>query len=397
MAPGSAAAIAQYDPERVALPRKLLQDHRAHPGLEDGKRLAGLLERAAELDDTQAEEAAHLRTLVKETLVGGGAGRPETYYALVLMDGDRMGAWLSGDEQFPVSYRSGFHPKVRDGFDAHASGNPLLQDYADARRALSPGRHLAISGALNDFSLTVVRHVIEAEYRGRVIYAGGDDLLAMLPVADLLPAMQRLRLAYSGHDPELESGSRNGLVLRDGFALLGGRLLRMMGTRATASAGAVIAHHQAPLSAVLRELREAESRAKNAGGRDALSLTLIKRSGGSRQFTAKWGEPVAVLTDLRDFLADEGVSRRAVYNSLEWLKDLPDPQGDGAMLEKLLGYQLARQTERKATLDHHDVPGLARRLTALSLQQPKDRLDWLENCLSVAEFLARTGRVVGNR
>ena len=36
---------------------------------------------------------------------------------------------------------------------------------------------------------------------GRVIYAGGDDVLAMLPVADLIPAMQRLRQAYSGQDP----------------------------------------------------------------------------------------------------------------------------------------------------------------------------------------------------
>ena len=165
-----------------------------------------------------------------------------------------------------------------------------------------------------------------------------------------------------------------------------------MGERATASCGAVIAHHQAPLGAVLRELRAAEARAKNEGGRNAFSLTLIKRSGGIRQFGAKWGEPVALLIAMRNFLADPGVSRRAVYNSLEWLKDLPEPVGDGAMLEQLLAHQLARQTERKTIQDHHDLPGLARRLTALALQQPSRRLDWLQNCLSVAEFLAREGR-----
>ena len=107
------------------------------------------------------------------------------------------------------------------------------------------------------------------------------------------------------------------------------------------------------------------------------------------------GEATALLADLRGFLADSGVSRRAAYNSLVWLKDLPEPQGDGAMVERLLAYQLARQSDGKATRDHHDVPGLARRLTALALRQPDGRLHWLANCLSVAEFLAREGRGAG--
>ena len=185
---------------------------------------------------------------------------------------------------------------MQKGFDEHAKGQPAIAQYSQQKRALSPGRHLAISGALNDFSLTVVRHVVEREHLGRLIYAGGDDVFAMLPVADLLPAMQRLRHAYSGHDPAHEGGvERSGLSLHQGFALLNGRLLRMMGRKATASCGAVIAHHQAPLAAVRRELHAAEQRAKNEGGRDAFSITVIKRSGGALRLTAKWGEPVALL------------------------------------------------------------------------------------------------------
>src|SRR5690606_7332961 len=114
---------------------------------------------------------------------------------------------------------------------------------------------------------------------------------------------------------------RKRLVCKGGFAWLNGRLMRMMGRHATASCGAIIAHHQAPLSAVLRELRAAESRAKNDGGRDAFSLTVVKRSGGALTLTEKWGEPVRLLQALRDFLADEGVSRRAVYHTLEWLNE----------------------------------------------------------------------------
>jgi CRISPR-associated protein Cmr2 len=263
----------------------------------------------------------------------------------------------------------------------------LIQAYGAQPRALSPNRHLAISGALNDFSLSVVRHVVEEEHLGRVIYAGGDDVLAMLPVADLLSAMQRLRLAYSGDDPTHEGGrDPRGLTLQKGFAMLKGKLMRMMGTQATASCGAVIAHHQAPLGAVMRELRAAEQRAKTEGGRDAFSITVIKRSGGALTLTEKWGNPLALLNSLIDFLRDPGVSRRAVYHTLEWLHDLPDPKGDGAMLESLLAYQLARQADKSAEVQ---APDLASRLAALTVTQSGQRLDWLQNFLTVAEFLAR--------
>lgn len=394
VAPGWSETLALHRPESVSLPHRLTQQHRKNPsGLTDAKRLAGLLEMAQELDDERERQS--LQDLVTRSL---GSWKPEarvqreTYYALLLMDGDRMGAWLSGEMAQGPSYRDSFHPAIRAGFDRHAQDKPLLEAYGQQRRALSPNRHLAISGALNDFALTLVRHVVEVEHLGRVIYAGGDDVLAMLPVADLLPAMQRLRLAYSGHDPEHTSGEQRGLVLQHGFAWLNGRLMRLMGEQATASCGAVIAHHQAPLESVLRELHAAEQRAKTDGGRDAFSITLIKRSGGRRRFTAKWGEPLETLEALRLFLGADGVSRRAVYNSLAWLKDLPEPQDDGAMLERLLAYQLARQTDNKTLLDHHDVPGLARRIAALTLTQPERRLDWLANVLAVGEFLARETR-----
>ena len=39
-----------------------------------------------------------------------GVKRLEAYYALLLMDGDRMGQMLSGDPQWAISYRDSFHP-----------------------------------------------------------------------------------------------------------------------------------------------------------------------------------------------------------------------------------------------------------------------------------------------
>ena len=356
-------------------------------------RIPAALDRLRDSDDGESDLQKLEARLTAKALLGH---KPETYYALLMLDGDHMGRILSGDdEKSTISYRDSFHPTIRTGFDEHAKHNSSIRKYGDLKRTVSPNRHLAVSAALNEFALHVVPEVVEREHKGRVIYAGGDDVLAMLPVADLLPAMRRLREAYSGDARQGEQSnwrkvqSSRKLVCKDGFAYLRGRLMRMMGG-ATASCGAVIAHHQTPLAAVLRELREAEQHAKREGGRDAFSLAVLKRSGGALRITAKWGESLELLMKLREFLAEPAVSRRAVYHCLVWLRDLPD-DADPAMLGSLLGYQLSRQTARKTVLDFHDVRGLARCL-ALLAQQQKQHRRWLADFLGVAEFLAREVR-----
>src|SRR5699024_6317194 len=118
-----------------------------------------------------------------------------------------------------------------------------------------------------------------------------------------------------------------------GFARCRERLYLTMGENATASMGAVIAHHQAPLGAVLRALRGAEKAAK-ACGRNAFSLTVIKRAGGALELSLPWqmdGEDViGVLQALSTALKqDTGASRRAAYNVHGWLQDLPEPTAVG--------------------------------------------------------------------
>jgi CRISPR-associated protein Cmr2 len=384
--------------EPVALPRRLVLRHRGHPELERAKLLPDLLDRAAD-DETRA---VRVRNLIRRAFApdtdAEQAPRLETYYALLMMDGDEMGKWLSGGKKC-ASYRDCFHPRVRAGFDKQAAGNRLLDEYARQPRAVSPNRHLAISAALNDFALHAVPEVVEREYSGRVIYAGGDDVLAMLPVADLIPAMRRLRRIYSGDNPEggivdwRDARRSPDLVIKDGFGWLRGRLLRLMGEKATASCGAVIAHHQAPLSAVLGELRAAEQRAKREGGRNAWSLALIKRSGGAVHLTAKWGKPLAALEALRGFLVDPEVSRRAVYHTLDWIDSVP--QDDPRLLETLLAYQLKRQAGGDSA--RGQAPGLAGELVAVAINpdlRPKntEAVAWLKDFLLAAEFLAREVR-----
>ncbi len=400
----------------AALPRKLAERLREHPDRQLIARIPAWLDALALAEDEEEDEDT-TRLHEGENLLKDYLGEsPEGYYALLLMDGDRMGAWLAADPEVTgKEHRDSFHPRVRRGVEE--AGGEELRAYAQAPRAATPAWHMAISEALNHFALRLAPAAVEEHY-GRILYAGGDDLMAMLPVADLPGAMAAVRAAYSGIGPKdtgLPEGPDSGRLeapytrQANGFVLHHDRLLRLMGENATASCGAVVAHHKAPLGAVLRELRAAEARAKEQGGRNAFSISVVKRSGGALYLTARWGEPLALLLRLRNFLAEPATSRRAVYHVLRWLPDMPEPGDEESrkMLAELLAYQFRRQCASKATRKTCDLSDLAKDLVDQAVAHrasgearkrcrdapPSTALRWLENFLSVAEFLARQGRV----
>ena len=421
---------------RVALPRKLAR--RVDDGQQERAMLRGLplfLEDRNEQRQSdeleEREQAAALTENIDSELKEIFGAKPEAYYAMILMDGDRMGAWLSGQGEYGEKYRLPFeetwHPQLRNTLgERYPEG--VLADYRSEKRPVSPAWHMAISSSLNAFALHVARHVVEDTGKGKLIYAGGDDVLAMVSVDDLLKTMFLLRLAYSGLFPikdEHKNKARTLLGLssgqfdlRRGYVTLKDRLYRMMGSQATASAGAVVAHHQAPLGAVIRELRVAEQRAKHDGGRDAFAISLLKRSGGAVRLTCPWlaGEPGAPanwcnamsdnleetpmgqLIRLRDQFAGNAFSRRAAYLTQGWLSDIPE-----TALSAMLGYQFKRQTRGDATnLQAAESTGQALGQLALAVHAGNSPIDarplelrvkpFVEDFLAVAEFLAREGR-----
>lgn len=379
----------------VALPRRTILRHSDKEYLDIAKRIPALLEDASDNDyDETVNVVKKILRTTKEKDV-----QLEAYYALILMDGDHMGKILSPepDSNYSIQYKQSFHEHIRRMVNEKAELNDDLREYANSKRPMSPGRHIAISAALNDFSLHVVPEIVEREFLGRVIYAGGDDVLAMLPVADLLPVMIRLRNAYSGteHEELDDSYSESRIVrCKDGFIRFRGKnyresqLLRMLGPT-TASCGAVVAHHKTPLSVALRDLRSAERRAKNEGKRDAYSITIAKRSGGDLHLTDKWESSFGLLQSLRNFFSESEVSRRVAYGSLEWLKDIPRI-APLRMIQSLLYYKFCAHSESK---DHDVINNLAEQLAAtVDHSKEEQRFDKLKNILSVAEFLARETR-----
>jgi CRISPR-associated protein Cmr2 len=423
--------LAQADrAPRTALPRRLVKMLNRREAVNERTRLlAAKLPALLDQDDRDVADTEHISRDIGKLL----GQKPEAYYAFILLDGDRMGAWLSGteaEEDYRLSYRKTWHPQIRAAVQGRF---PQLEPYLNARRPVSPARHTAVSAALNDFALHLARHVVEDLCKGKLLYAGGDDVLAMVSVDDLLRCLMLLRLAYSGVWPEQDGlADLLGVDREDrmarlgrGFALFrengneGTRLLRLMGEKATASAGAVVAHHQTPLARVLRELRATEKRAKQEGGRDAFSLNLLKRSGGAVQLTLPWlppsagknwhdalqgslaDSPAALLIKLRDLFSGN-TSRRAAYLTQGWLEDLPAAEHIGAeALEKLLAANLAQQLKRQggdaaAALGHL----LAQTACAVGTNRLPDGRDGLKSpqaalvrdMLAVAEFLAREGR-----
>lgn len=417
---------------RAALPRKLDRTLRGEP--DDVQRFMKALpvfldefkEAAASSEADEAKQAEKTLESVEKGLEKLFGRKPEAYYALMLMDGDRMGAWISGIEpKYLQPYEEFWHPKIRAvaGENAH---NEMLYSYLKTMRPPSPARHMAISGALNSFALHVSRYILEDLFKGKLIYAGGDDVLAMICIDDLLPAMQTLQYCYSGTFPDgaeaervrslLQLPSSHDFKIGKGHLWLRTdqrrKLLRMMGGMATASLGAVVAHHMAPLSRVLRVLRQTERRAKATGARDAFAVTVLKRGGGAIELTCPWSpqEPsgragaIETLIGLRNLMACKQMSRRAIYLVQEWSRHLPSEDtftqfGGGledyrSMLEKTLMRQFRRQAWDGAAEKAAEV---AREIAALAFavqgRTGRERpSEFIVDFISVAEFLAREGR-----
>ncbi len=193
-----------------------------------------------------------LKALCKHKRVGGS---PAKYFAVLAMDGDRMGRWLSGDL-------------------------PNLQE-----TAITESYHRKFSLRLAHFALYAARPIVEAHH-GSLIYAGGDDVLAILPATEAVACAESLRLAFRGEPalaeahPSLFKPCEPGRIHPAGME----RSLEVPGLDATMSGGIAMGHLKAPLQDVVQAAGAAEKRVKQAQlneerGADALGISLFKRSG----------------------------------------------------------------------------------------------------------------------
>ncbi len=160
----------------------------------------------------------------------------EKYLAAIAFDGDSIGKWVNGD---------------------------LLS--ATDKLDLT-GHHQRFSTALSDFALNRVRDELN-KHDAFLIYAGGDDVVALVPADAAIACAKDIRTAFRSATDATKADD---------------------GSKPDASAGIAIAHIKSPLQDLIREAQKAEKRAKNVLDRSAFSVTLMKRSGEISQWGAKW-------------------------------------------------------------------------------------------------------------
>jgi CRISPR-associated protein Cmr2 len=272
-APADARSYAQA--VREAAPDGALAEHSpafdglTAPGAGDLPRLDGnYLQRSfvrsqklAPLKDEGARRGLleGLEALASREDADGPLGAPPVFYGLLLADGDHLGQLVSrlGGER--------------------------------------------VSRVLADFTAQVPDLV--RRHDGVVIYAGGDDVLGMLPVRSALACARALSLAYRR---AFEQGAGAG--------------------QATLSAAVVLAHVRAPLTRLLAEAhRLLDDVAKTDNNRDSLAVAVHKRGGLHCQWVTAWRhdgvDPLGALEQLADDLRrpDRALSASLLHRLVETL------------------------------------------------------------------------------
>lgn len=304
-------------------------------------------------DDSRELDRSKLPGLIEQQrdLYKAAGGPPVPYYALLLMDGDSMGELVG------------------------RLGSP--QD---------------LSACLGRFA-SEVHEVIQPTF-GRTIYAGGDDVLALVSAKDALSiSMQlcdRYRTVFEG-------------PIKDG---------RLKVDEASISAAIIYAHWRYPLRQVLSTAHKLlDDVAKDRTGRDSVAMGIVLGSG----LNAVWSAPWSVVrgkangsTDLPTLLkqfSSDTQDERAEFNASylyllrerfgRLLSESKDQPGEYAKLHSAYDTSLLRdlahaeyrrrmsKSELQAT-PHTETEAIVNRLMSLSYHwQRKKSGDGCEAAFSV--------------
>lgn len=202
--------------------------------MDDLETIKGLVERLQKSGETKNEDKCF------------GLGEPGRYFGILVADGDRMGRVISAREDIP--------------------------------------QHRNLSKKLSEFA-TEAREIVDKNNHGCLIYSGGDDVLAFLPLDFCLQAARELHDCF-------------GKFLED-FAYHEGNLT----IKPSLSVGIAIGHSMEPLEDLLSAGREAEEAAKKGTGpndeRNGLAVHLNPRSGTPTKIQERWDIEGEISLDKR--------------------------------------------------------------------------------------------------
>ncbi|MCA9709022.1 MAG: type III-B CRISPR-associated protein Cas10/Cmr2, partial [Myxococcales bacterium] len=249
--------------------------------------LARWIEQASETAPREMEALRRACQSVKVRRVQD-AGRPWwsalPFYADVLLESQVAQVLDEAGYQGELTAKQWFDrhvgPLLRHMREPHGYLAALVADGDHMGRAIehlrSPDEHRRFSEVLAGFAEDA-RAIVESRHRGELVYAGGDDVLAMVCPTDALSCARELREAFRQ------------------------RMGAFTATCAlpevpTLSVGLGIAHRTEGLGDLVQLGREAEQLAKQPpephgeASRNALAVIVTPRSGQRRSWRARWAD-----------------------------------------------------------------------------------------------------------
>lgn len=235
-------------------------------------------------DQVQAGKAK--RALADLVKASGLTDSPSPYYAVLLMDGDQLGKHMG---------------------------------FAD--------RQQTISQALNEFTQGVGEVV--RDYDGFLVYAGGDDVLAVLPMEQALAAAAALQAFYKSCFAKQERGDV---------------------VRSTLSGAIQFTHIRTPLTRVLENAHQLlDQVAKDQVGRDAIAVRVWKPSGLAVEWAMPWQHALndqseVKIVQLAKQFAEQSNESNAFSNSFFYrFENVLErfPEADLTVLTKLVAMEFS--------------------------------------------------------
>ena len=227
-------------------------------------------------DEQENRRLSNLKSRISEIVTEAGRtssdGGPVPFAAILQADGDRMGQFLS---------------KVKTAEEARK-----------------------VSRALHNFASTVRATV--RNHRGHAIYAGGDDVLALLPLATARACSENLSQSFKHH-----------------LFALANEMGLPESEHPTLSAGLGIGHVMEPMATLRDRAKKAEKLAKDGtegASRNAFAIIIGARSGFVHSLRIRWNDSKAfeALDQFIEAFQGRRISVRTAYkirridNGLSW-------------------------------------------------------------------------------
>lgn len=291
-------------------------------------RLPDLFEEVADAGKAK-EGLQRARRALADFLKKLGVSTPLPYYAILVADGDRMGKAI----------------ERQDSFEKHRNLSQQLARFAGS-----------------------VRTIVENKFGGELVYSGGDDVLAFVPLHRAVECARQLAETFQRHLSDFPVNEQ--------------------GETPTLSAGIGISHFMDPLRGALELAREAEKVAKRE--RNSLAIIVDKRSGSRVEVAGVWGTLDRRLKDYVSLHRGDDVPDGAAYELQELGRLLTGAEGaEREDLEKLVRKEAERILRRKQPA-HGEAPEIEAEVLGRLLKDLKTvPLAAVADRLIVARLLAQ--------